>query len=90
MSKIFKVLYGDFKFRKKIDYITVPLKVLYIIYSIPFLLFAVLLMLRSFGAFGSSTDEKFGLVKKILFHFADIFWSFIFWGIIVNLIYGNY
>ena len=47
-------------------------------------------MLRSFGAFGSPKNEKFGIVQRILIHFTDTFWSFVFWGIILNVIFGNY
>lgn len=90
MKNMLNILYGDLHFQGKIDFIIVPLKVLYIIYSIPFLVFAFLLVARSFGTFGSPKNEKFGIVKKMLLHIADIFWSFVFWGIIINVRLGNY
>ncbi|MCX7920970.1 MAG: hypothetical protein N3B21_02945 [Clostridia bacterium] len=90
MINMLKALYGTLKFERKADYFIMPLKVLYIIYSIPFLVFAFLLMLRSFGAFGSPKNERIGIIKKVLLHFADVFWSFVLWGIIINAILGNY
>lgn len=90
MKNMFEVLYGNLKIKKNTDYFVVPLRVLYILYSIPFLVFAFLLMARSFGAIGSPKNEKVGIIKKILLHIADIFWSFVLWGIVINLILGNY
>lgn len=86
MKRVFKILYGDLNIRKKSDYIIVPLKVLYLIFSIPFLIIILGLFLRSFGTIGTSKNEKFGVVKKILFHFADVFWSFALWGVLISQI----
>lgn len=86
MKSILKILYGNLNIRKKTDYVIVPLKVLYIVYSIPFLVFAFLLLVRSFGAFGSAKDEKFSNVKKILLHFADVFLSYCLWIAIFGIL----
>ena len=84
MENIIKVLFGSLKYRTKLDYIFIPLKCIYIIYSLPLLALAFLLYLRSSGAFGSPKNEKFGIIKKILFHLSNIFFSFVFWGLIIN------
>lgn len=90
MKNMLNVLYGNLYFKKKSDYVIIPFKIVYIIYSLPFLAFAFLLMTRSFGAFGSMKNEKVGIIKKMLLHLADIFWSFVFWGIIINAFLGTY
>lgn len=79
---MFNVLFGEFKIKRHSDYFVVPMKILYFIYNIPFVIFAFLLSLRSFGAF-TCKDEKFGIVKIILFHFAAIVTSFFFWIILL-------
>lgn len=88
MRNMLKALYGNLCFIKKSDYIVVPLKVLYIIYSLPFLLFSYLLAIRSFGGLESSEDEKVGIIKKAFLHFAAIFFSFILWGLLINALLG--
>ncbi len=80
------ILFGNLNINKQTDYIIVPMKVLYIIYSIPFLIFALLLASRSLGAFGSSKNEKLGIIKKILLHFANIFWSYCLWIVILSIL----
>jgi len=86
VKNMLSVLYGNLHFRKKADFIILPLKVLYIIYSIPFLLFSFLLMVRSFGAFGSPENEKIGIIKKTLLHIADLFLSYCLWISIFNIL----
>ncbi|MCX7921367.1 MAG: hypothetical protein N3B21_05000 [Clostridia bacterium] len=86
MKNMLKILYGSLRFRKKADYIIIPLKVIYIIYSIPFLIFAFLLFIRSFGGFGSPQNEKIGMVKRILLHFSAIFWSYCLWIAILSIL----
>jgi hypothetical protein len=83
---MFNVLFGNFRIQRKTDYFVLPLKILYIVYNIPFLLFAFLLFLRSFGAFGNGKNEKFGIVKKVLLHFTAIVSSFFFWIIILSVL----
>jgi hypothetical protein len=41
------------------------------------------------GAFGSPPDEKIGIMKKIFLHIDNIFLSFVFWGLIINVIQGK-
>ena len=84
------VLYGRLKIQRKVDIILLPIKIIYFLYTIPFLVFALLLFIRTLGVFGNSSKERFGIVKKILLHFTAIFLSFIFWGIIINVILGKY
>ncbi|OPX41869.1 hypothetical protein CLHUN_42600 [Ruminiclostridium hungatei] len=86
MKNMLNILFGNLNIKKQTDYIIVPIKVLYIIYSIPFLMFALLLAARSFGAFGSSKSEKIGIIKKILLHFANIFWSYCLWVVILSIL----
>ncbi len=80
------ILFGNLNIKKQTNYIIVPMKVLYIIYSIPFLIFALILDLRSLGAFGSCKNEKIGIIKKILLHFANIFWSYCLWIVILSIL----
>lgn len=85
-----KVLYGNLKIQNKFDFLILPFKILYMVYTLPFLIFALLSYIRTLGAFGNPVKEKFGVVKKILLHFSAIFLSFIFWGVIINIINGKY
>lgn len=89
LKNLLNTLYGNLRFRYRSDYITVPLKLAYIVFSIPFLLFALGLWARSLGAIGSPEEEKIGVVKVIFLHIADIFWSSAFWVISINLFLGR-
>ena len=86
MRKICKLLFGDINIKDKGDYIVVPLKVVYIIYSIPFLLFVIMAFVRTMGAFKNPNDEKIGIVKRVLFHIANIFISLVFWDLIITIV----
>jgi hypothetical protein len=81
-----KVLFGSLKINRGIDYAILPLKIVYIVYTTPFLIFAFLMNVRSFGAFSSSSKEKFGIVKKILLHLSAIFLSFGMWIVILSIL----
>ena len=37
-----EAMYGSLKIRKKIDFLLLPIKIIYIVYTIPFLLFVLL------------------------------------------------
>ena len=81
-----QALYGNLRLRKKTDYVLLPLKFIYIAYTAPFLLFAFLMAIRTLGAFGNPLKEKFGLVKKILLHFAAIGMSSCLWVLILGIL----
>lgn len=80
-----KALYGNLKINRKIDALIFPIKLLYILYTIPYLIFALLLSIRSLGALGNPLKEEFGLKKKILLHFGAIVMSFIGWVFILAI-----
>lgn len=84
-----KTLYGNLRYEKKTDLLLLPIKYLYIIYTIPFLIFVLLLTIRSFGAFGNPLKEESGIVKSILLHVATIFISFVIWGILWAIFINN-
>lgn len=75
-----RVLYGNLKFNRKIDCILIPIKYLYLVYTAPFLVFAILLSIRSLGAFGNPLKEEFGIVKSVLLHLSALVISFAIWG----------
>ncbi len=77
-----KTLYGNLRYRKKIDIIILPIKYLYIVFTFPFLIFVLLLTIRSVGVLGNPLTEESGIVKSILLHIATIFISFVMWGIL--------
>ncbi len=83
-------MYGSLKIKNKIDIFLFPIKIIYMVYTIPFLLFVLLMQIRTLGAFGNAFKEKVGKVKALLIHFSAIFLSFIFWGVIINFILGKY
>jgi hypothetical protein len=85
-----RALYGSFKIVKKTDYLKLLFKIVYIIYTSPFLLFALLLYARSFGAFNNSPDEKFGKIKIFLLHFSAIAFSFGIWIILSAVLEDNF
>ena len=85
-----KVLFGSFKITSKFDYVLIPLKVLYLLYNVPFLLVALLMTIRSLGAFGNPLKEEFGLIKKILLHFSAIVTSFFFWIMHIAILKDKY
>lgn len=89
MKKIWKVLFGEFKIRTPRDYILVVFRVIYIIYSLPVLWFAAMMSIRSMGAIKSSEDEKIGTIKFVLFHIANIFWSYCIWLFAYLIITGK-
>jgi hypothetical protein len=81
-----KVLYGSLSIKSKSDlFILIP-KLIYIIYTLPFLVFAFLLALRSLGGFGNPLKEEFGITKKILLHFAAVVISFGIWIIVLGFL----
>ena len=81
-----KLLYGDLAIKERIDRILVPLKIIYIIYTIPFLLMTAIMFIRGLGAFKGPANEKIGKIKRVLLHCAAIFWSFCLWVIILSSI----
>src|SRR3989339_2290560 len=85
-NHMLQVLYGNLKIHKKMDYLILPLKILYIIYTAPFLLFVFLMYIRTLGAFGNPSKEKFGVMKKIFLHLAGISISFGLWIIILGIL----
>ena len=89
MKKICKVLFGEFKIRTPRDYILIVFKVIYIIYSLPVLWFVAMMFMRSMGAIKSPKDEKVGPVKLVLFHIANIFWSYCIWIFAYLIITGK-
>ena len=74
-----KALYGTFKLKKISDYFILPFKVIYLLYTFPFLIFLVLASIRGAGAFGNLSKKKLGVMEKILLHFAAIVISFLAW-----------
>lgn len=68
---MFKRIYGDFKIKKASDYIIVPLKVLYVIYSWPYLFTALMLYIKSLGAIKLTLKGE----RKFTTHFFIIFLS---------------
>jgi hypothetical protein len=85
-----KVLYGSFEINSKIDYIKLPFKIIYIIYTAPFLLFTFLMYIRSLGAFGNPLKEKYGTAKIIMVHFAAIAFSFGMWVLLLSVLESNF
>lgn len=81
-----KVLYGRLAYKRKIDIIVLPLKFIYIIYTFPFLVFTLLLALRSLGAFGNAFMDNSDNIGKILLHFSAIVISFGLWIFISMMI----
>ena len=67
-----KALYGNLKVSKKSDWIILPFKVVYIIYTLPYLIIVGLAYFRTPGLFQNPLKEKFGFLKKILLHFSAI------------------
>ncbi len=77
---MFKTLYGNLKYSRKSDLIFLPIKYLYLLYTVPFLVFAFMLSVRSVGVFGNPTTEEMGIVKAILLHMSAVVISFAIWG----------
>jgi uncharacterized membrane protein YccF (DUF307 family) len=65
---MFMALYGNLRINSKKGIYLFPLKVLYIILTLPFLVFSLLLAIKSLGAFGNPLKEKIGFKKKIILH----------------------
>lgn len=80
-----KVLYGRLEMNKKSDWLMLSLKLLYMLYTLPFLIFIFLFYIRSIGAFGNPLKEEFGIVKKVLLHFSAIVLSFGLWMAILSI-----
>lgn len=76
---MFKILYGNWRFSTIIEKVLFPFKIIYFIYTLPFLLFSVLLYLRTFGVFSASPNEKFSLPKILALHMAAVVISFGLW-----------
>ncbi|TYQ13256.1 UNVERIFIED_CONTAM: hypothetical protein Cloal_4322 [Acetivibrio alkalicellulosi] len=74
-----RALYGRLTIKNKIDYLIVGLKILYIIYTIPFLMFAAGLYVITLSFDENPFKENMGFVKTILLHFSAVFWSAILW-----------
>lgn len=75
-----KALYGRLKYDNKSDIFILIIKYFYILFTFPFLLFALLLSLRSAGVFGNGRNEQFSKVKLVLLHMSAIVISFAIWG----------
>lgn len=75
-----KTLYGNLKYTKKSDLVILPIKYIYLIYTFPFLIFTLLLAIRSLGAFGNPLQEEIGPIKAVLLHMSAIVISFALWG----------
>lgn len=52
-----KALYGDFKIKRKIDVIILPCKIIYLVYTLPFVAFALVAFITRFGAGGNPLKE---------------------------------
>lgn len=74
-----KALYGNLKIKNKFSWIMIPFKIIYMAYTLPFLIIIVLASFRSLGAFGNPLKEEFGFVKRILLHFSAIVISMFGW-----------
>ncbi len=81
-----RILYGDMKMNKKTDFAILMFKVIYIIYTAPFLMFVFLMCLKTLGAFGNPLKEKFGIIKKIMLHFSAIAISTCIWIIVLGIL----
>lgn len=82
------LLFGDLKYQNKIDILKLPLKYLYMVYTLPTLVFIFLLGMRGAGALGVPEKNGIGIVKLLLFRFSVFVLSFGLWigiyGIIVR------
>ena len=81
-----RILYGDLKINKKTDFVILMFKVIYMIYTAPFLVFVFLMYLKTLGAFGDPLKEKFGTIKKTMLHFSAIAVSTCIWIIILGIL----
>lgn len=79
------VLYGRFNINTIKGKMFLPIQIIYAFYTLPFLLLALLLYLRSLGAASVSSEEEFSILKKIGLHFAAIVISFALWGIALSI-----
>ena len=80
---MFKLLYGEFKFKTTADIIFSLFKGLYLIFTCPVLLVAG--MLGRYGFKGpSQSKEKIGPIKRVLVHFSAIFWGISLWAIALH------
>ncbi len=83
MSELWFVLFSSKGIRKSENKVYTVLKILYLIYLLPFILFAIGMAFKS-GA--GSGNQKSGIIKKILVHFSAIFMALCFWIIIIQII----
>jgi hypothetical protein len=72
-----KALYGSLKIKKNVDYVFVSLKILYIIYTVPFLIFALCTYIYTLSFHENPFKQEIGVIKRILLHISAIFWSFV-------------
>lgn len=74
-----KVLYGNLKYQNKFDFLILPFKYLYVLYTLPTLFFIFMLAIRSGGVFGNPLNEEFGDIKAIVFRLSVLILSFALW-----------
>ncbi len=86
---MFKVLYGNLRYRRPLDIFILPIKYIWVVYTLPTIVFVFLLTFRSGGAFGNPIIEEFGTIKKVLFRCSVVFISFVVWGIIFSIVNDN-
>lgn len=74
-----KALYGSFKIKDKKDWLILPVRIVYLIYTLPFLLVVLILYARGIGAFKDPYKGKTNKRKMIGLHFSFIIMSFFIW-----------
>lgn len=62
-----------------------PLKIIYVLYTLPFLALALVLYIKGMGAFGR--DNNVGIIKKVLFHLLGILLSYLIWRALAFVVF---
>ena len=87
---MFKNLYGEFKIRKNFDYFIMPLKILYMIFTFPFIIVVILLCVLLMGYDSSCPYQgQMSLLRKVVMHFSAVFVSLIIYLVVLSAILGH-
>lgn len=88
MKEILKVLRIDLDIKNENRLYLKFVKILYVIYTLPFVMFSYGLSLRSLGAFENANSDKISSFDRVMIHFLAIFLSYLLWFFIFALIEG--
>ena len=85
---LFKNLYGDFKIKKPADYILIPLRVLYMIFTLVFVIFSILLAISTLSFGEDPFEGDICLSTRIFLHISAVSVSLMIYVLAINAIFG--